>query len=76
MARYYFHITDGSEIPDEAGTLLNSVEEARQEALKSASELLRDGTASWSDAEWSMRVIDETGAPVFTVRISIDEHGN
>jgi hypothetical protein len=44
MARYYFHITDGSEIPDETGTPLNSVEQARQEALKSASELLRDGT--------------------------------
>jgi hypothetical protein len=40
MARYYFHITDGSEIPDETGTPLNSVEDARQEALKSASELL------------------------------------
>ena len=39
MARYYFHITDGSEIPDETGTPLNSVEQARQEALKSASEL-------------------------------------
>ena len=75
MARYYFHITDGSEIPDETGTPLNSVEQARQEALKSASELLRDGTDSWSDAEWSMRVTDEAGAPVFTVRISIDEHG-
>jgi hypothetical protein len=75
MARYYFHITDGLEIPDETGTPLNSVEDARQEALKGASELLLDGTDSWSDAEWSMRVADEAGAPVFTVRISIDEHG-
>jgi hypothetical protein len=75
MPRYFFHIHNGQEIPDECGTVFPGVKEAREEAVKTAGELLRgDGRDFWEGPDWTMRVTDATGVPVFTIKISMDDH--
>jgi hypothetical protein len=75
MARYFFHIHNGHDLPDESGTAFPGVTQAREEAIKTASELLRgDGHEFWNGPDWTMRVTDEVGLPVFTIRILKDDH--
>jgi hypothetical protein len=75
-SRYFFHVKDGHDLPDETGMLFPSAVEARQEAIETAGELLRgDGAELWTGSEWMLRVIDEIGTPVFTIKIIMDEHG-
>jgi hypothetical protein len=55
------------------GTAFPDVKHAREEAIKTASELLRgDGHEFWNGPDWTMRVTDEVGLPVFTIRIVMD----
>jgi hypothetical protein len=55
--------------------ILAGVKEAREEATRAASELLRgDGDEFWNGPDWTMRVTDEAGIPVFTTRILMDDH--
>jgi Domain of unknown function (DUF6894) len=75
MARYFFHIHNGQDLPDGSGTDLPDAIHAREEAIKTASELLRgDGDDFWNSPDWTMRVTDERGLPVFTIRILMDDH--
>jgi hypothetical protein len=56
--------------------VLFGVKEARDEAIRTASELLRgDREDVWSGPDWSIRVTDETRRPVFTIKILMDHHG-
>ena len=51
---------------------LNSLKEAREEALLTASELLGGDGPFWSLAAWSVRVTDETGKDVFRVKVAME----
>jgi hypothetical protein len=73
MARYFFHITNGQIFSDETGTILDGMKSARREAFLSAGEILSEGGEAFSN-DWTMRVTDEAGNPLFTLRISIEEH--
>jgi|KBSMisStandDraft_5_1062788.scaffolds.fasta_scaffold859435_2 Domain of unknown function (DUF6894) len=77
MARYFFHVSNGQNLPDESGMSFPGVQEARKEAIRTASDLLRgDGEDFWSgNPDWTMSVMDEAGRPVFTIRIVTDDHG-
>lgn len=76
MSRYYFHISNGQHLPDASGMILNGVPEARQEAMRTASDLLRgDGEDVWISRDWTMCVTNVSGSPVFTIRIVMDDHG-
>ena len=67
MPRYYFHLRDGKDVPDEEGALLPDLTSARREAMRLAGGLLNDAAhAEWKSDEWSMKVEDETGRPLFT----------
>jgi hypothetical protein len=76
MARFFFHVNNGADVPDETGTVLNCIEEARQEVLLTGSELLRgDSDELWrGGSNWAMRVTDEAGTTLFTLRIAMEEH--
>lgn len=73
MPRYFFHVDSGqgsgrAGSPDREGTVLSGPEQAREEAIAFAAELLRDlDGAFWNGGDWSMRVADETGATVCTL---------
>jgi hypothetical protein len=49
MARYFFHVSNGQNLPDESGMNFPGAQEARKEAIRTASDLLRgDGEDFWS----------------------------
>jgi hypothetical protein len=72
MARYYFHIRDGKDIPDHEGTELSDVSMVRSEAITAAGEMLKDMGSAWDGHEWEMEVTDESGATVLTLRFQAD----
>jgi hypothetical protein len=52
MARYFFNLVDGRDIPDAEGTEFSDMAAVRGAALKMAGELLRDGGKEfWSGHE-------------------------
>ena len=71
MAHYFFHFHDGTDQPDHTGTELASAQAARDAAVVFMGEKLKDLDGGfWPDAEWSIRVVDETGAAVCAIRVS------
>ena len=74
MPRYFFHIFNGHAHPDMDGTELPGLEKARQEAIRTAGEILRHGNAdSWQGSDWHMEVTDAVGKGVLWVRFSDEE---
>jgi hypothetical protein len=74
MSRFFFHIYDGEEYIDEHGTALISREEARTHAIIIAGELLKDaGRNFWSGTKWRLRVTDETGTNICTLKFSVED---
>ncbi len=74
MPRYFFHLTDGGSTPDPVGSELPDVHAARIEAVVYAAQTLKDSPEmAWSDPEVKVRVSDEEGKHVFTVRITSSE---
>ena len=72
MARFFFHIANGDELRDDAGMELNSLKEAREEALLTASELLGGDGSFWNLTAWTVRVTDEVGKDVFSVKVVME----
>ncbi|MEA2934353.1 MAG: hypothetical protein QOD74_999 [Variibacter sp.] len=65
MPRYFFHVSDGAEFPDDVGDVLASPREAKARAIQASGELLRDrGMTFWTGTEWRMHVVDELGQTV------------
>ena len=76
MPRYFFHVTDGAYEPDEVGTELPDIYAAQAEAVRASAGMLRDvGSRFWNVAEWTMVVSDDAQRPLFTLRVSGEEHG-
>ncbi len=68
MPRYFFHIADSILIPDEDGTVLESLDAARVEAISVAAGMLRDHAADfWRSGEWRVIVTGEDHLILFTV---------
>ena len=76
MPRYFFNVHDGQpplaqDPPDRDGTLLPDLEAARSQAVTLAGEMLKDLDGRfWSGTDWRLRVTDEQGATVCTLRFS------
>jgi hypothetical protein len=65
MQRYYFHVRDGSNMPDEIGTELTDDDAARASAIIASGEFLKDlGGKFWNSGEWIMQVVREDGGQV------------
>jgi hypothetical protein len=78
MPRYYFHVEDHHTSFDEDGVELPGIEAARQEALKAAGDMLRNGagTAVWDGKPFRMWVTDLPGGggrTFFTLHFSASE---
>ncbi len=70
MAKFFFHVANGHELRDDAGMDLSSLKEAREEALLTASELLGGDGPFWRVPTWAVRVTDDAGNDVFTVKVT------
>jgi hypothetical protein len=71
MQRYFFHVEDDTTTLDEMGTECPDLAAARDEAVRTSGEILRDGAAShlWSGKPWRMWVTqaDGGGKTLFTL---------
>jgi hypothetical protein len=73
MPRYFFHIHDSIIIRDDDGVELRDADEARNQAVITADEALRDvGGKFWNSGEWTMHVVDENGDTVCRLRFSAE----
>ena len=74
MPRYFFHIDDGSLMPDQDGTELSSIEEARAEAVSLAGAALEelDGAFSTHGKQWTMHVTDEQSRLLFSLHFGAE----
>ena len=71
MPRYFFHVQDGRDMPDDEGTVLADGAAARVMAVTTAGELIRDhARAFWTHGDWQMQVVDEQGATVCELRFA------
>ena len=73
MPRYFFHVRDSGVMLDDAGIELAGLAEAREMAVTTAGEELRDlGGKVWESPEWLMWVTDERGETVCSIKFTVD----
>ncbi len=71
VPRYFFHVHDGRDIPDEEGIALTGDEDARAQAIIATAEALKDlGPGFWRHPDWQMHVTNEHGATICRLRLS------
>ncbi|GGD28786.1 DUF6894 family protein [Aureimonas glaciei] len=75
MARYFFHVMNGKADIDEDGIECADLDAVREEAIRSAGQMLSTGRQSWNGEAWRMTVCDEERTVVFSVNFSVDRHG-
>jgi ABC-type taurine transport system substrate-binding protein len=79
MPRFYFHIDDDRTHIDRIGVELADLEAARDEAVRAAGQILRDGAAKdlWSGKPWRRMWITRSPfakeKPLFVLRFSATE---
>ena len=73
MPRYFFN-TDGDRYPpDQEGTVLPGPDEALNQAIVLAGEMLKDINGQfWGKAEWRLEVTDEEGSTVCALTVRGD----
>jgi hypothetical protein len=76
VPRYFFHIHDGRDSPDQEGVHLPDLHAVRPEAIRAASEMLRDLDGALTGEEWTIKVTDQASQPVLTLRFSATEHAH
>ena len=69
MPHFFFELCDGFRVADDSGQDFDTLDEARDEAVKSARSMMRDeilrGTLSLGD---SIHILDADGQPLEVVR--------
>ena len=75
MPRYFFHVDDGTFLPDAEGSELAGIDEARVEAVKMSGAILREfGRKFWmQNTPWRLHVTDAENQLLFTLHFSADE---
>jgi hypothetical protein len=78
MPLYYFNIDDGHTTTDDEGSEHPDLQAARQEALVTTTETMRDdgGAYLWSGKPWRLWVTDRPGGAgktLFTIHFSATE---
>lgn len=69
--RYFFHLSDGSQVLDETGTELPDHAAARLHAVQAASEALQREPARLDNEDIRIEVADETGLILFTIIVLV-----
>jgi hypothetical protein len=78
MPRYFFHVEDDRTEIDKVGMELPDLQAAREEAVRAAGEILRNGAGKglWSGKPWRLWVTLSPFAaekPLFAIRFSAEE---
>jgi hypothetical protein len=78
VPRYFFHIQDGASLPDETGTELADIEDAKVAAVQLAAGILKDIPmgAIWNGTPWRLEVSDSPkpdGRTLLVLHISATE---
>ena len=73
MPRYFFHVLDGKDMPDEDGVELPDRAAVRAEAIRASGQMLADMGGAWHGEEWQMNVADESGRVVLRLQFSATE---
>ncbi|HZF93483.1 MAG TPA: hypothetical protein VEZ20_01280 [Allosphingosinicella sp.] len=69
MSRYFFHIDDGNAAQDEVGVELETLADAKCEAVKFAGQLICDaGKTFWAMDHWTLTATDERGLTLFVLQ--------
>jgi hypothetical protein len=75
MPRYFFHVRDGGTTIHSEGVDLPDQISAREEAIRTCGEMLREVPASvWSGIPWSLWVTDQpdgAGERLFTLNVFV-----
>jgi uncharacterized protein DUF6894 len=78
MPRYFFHVHDGSAVLDEVGAEFDDLASARNDAIRSCGEMLREVPSIIQRGEtWSMWITDQpngTGKVLFRLHVSASNH--
>lgn len=76
MSRYYFDIKDGQDFDDLQGSEWPDLAAARIEAVRFASEVLKEMPERfWNCEEWTMTVSDHHREPLFTLKFLAEKAG-
>lgn len=69
MPRYFFHVDNGTFVPDPIGTELPDLKAARVEAVRAAGSMINEAQESfWQHATpWNMHVTDSDNLLLFTL---------
>jgi hypothetical protein len=79
MARYFFHVSDGTLVLDDVGVELPDVASAQTTAIQLTAEILKDGMLGplWNEPSWRVEVTDSPqvgGQRFFVVNFSITSY--
>jgi hypothetical protein len=79
MPRYYFHIVNGHTELDAEGAEFDSLQEARDNAVRFAGAVIAEECRAslWKGQSWALCVTDAphlSGAPLFTLNFSAKEN--
>lgn len=73
MARFYFDVRDGSTfIPDDEGIEFPGIAEARTDASRCVSEMIKDAMPDGTHRDIAIEVRDEDKRPLFKVQITFE----
>lgn len=74
MPRYFFHVHDSQDLPDNEGTELADRDAAHREAFHMAGEMLKVADRKFLQGDvWEMRVTDEAGKTVCRLKFSAED---
>ena len=72
MARYFFDVSNGSDVSDDVGLDFDDAHTASQEALRSLSDMVKDQPLKSIGEKVSVTMRDDHGIPVYRAILTIE----
>lgn len=71
LPRYFFHVRDSHNMPEEVGTELRYEQTAKNQAVVLAGEMLKELDGDfWTSSMWKLDVVDEADGEVCQLVVS------
>ena len=72
MARYFFDVSNGSDVSDDVGLDFDDAHTASQEALRSLPDMVKDQPLTRTGEKVSVTMRDDFGIPVYRATLTIE----